>query len=1125
MLGDFVMIRYSASYINGDTNFAIQNLQTSYELDYQRDAAICILKNLLQRGNPTVMSKYLQEQLNCTSGVQSSPLYFHSHKAQHWAKTIKGDEEKGYNPAYEFYYDHLPIDMGEKYNFIQNLIIPECSILEITGDKSEVGRSFLNRQVDFYLPQAKLVIEIDGAQHQEGSHQEQDLLRDTYLSEFGVTTLRIATLDLKLKNKAYKNAINKMIQRLDEYQETLFLYKDAVYDFELTDATKAIAVMRWQLTILTMIEAGKVNVSDKIWNFEVKDFENTQALEIALHDLFLWLTHIYKLQKKPFTKPNFEIKYVDDYSIDQGDTIKIDFSLQKRWTDENVYQKEVIFVRNDYFQTTDYFVVSTTDPVVYKIIQEGEDTDIPNLQFIMSNIFGHEEFRDGQLPILINALSGRSTVGLLPTGGGKSLTYQLAVLLQPSISYVVVPIKSLMYDQVENLYSQSINRIELINSDQSAAEKKIIQYNFANGKYLFIFISPERFQIEDFREYLVAVNRNFVIAHAVIDEVHCLSEWGHDFRISYLHLCKTIREYTPTATLLGLSATVSINVLKDIKIEFEIDNTDVKTLIEYKREELTFYIRKINKPSAAEKYENLKQVMQFLTGRLDILNDNNGYKNAGLIFTSTVNGQKGCYGLANQLSRQLKTRIPWYSGSMPKKLDLATDKFDQYKIDVQNAYKKNKYPLMIATKAFGMGVDKQNIRYTVHYSLPGSLESLYQEAGRAGRNKKPAVNFVFYSQDVMSEEDYNTLFQLDTTVEEIESLVKKIPIWEQGDVLGNFFLWIQSNKGVNKETVMTKQVFDQYAVLGSTQTISCSKLGLNFSDTQKAIYRLSVLGIVKDWIIVGFGVYGSFEVTFNDFDVSTPRDALIQYLSKYEASLSLDDVTNENFSNYAKIDQDQTLDEFEKAIRILIQWTYDNIFYNRRQSLKTLLDNCNTNEKDPKQFKETIENYFRFTDSTFIFEHIAQYPDDFEKWFDTLYEDDSEQTVTEATLAEIRAALSRFLENYRYNTGLNFLSGMTRLMADNYTKIDGEERLESAFNTIAKYDDAEKFKVLIETLKLGKFLTDKNKIFLSQILCKHFKDNTITIHNYLQDNHSLDIALGQLNKKLKEVGDKYGKLG
>ncbi len=324
---------------------------------------------------------------------------------------------------------------------------------------------------------------------------------------------------------------------------------------------------------------------------------------------------------------------------------------------------------------------------------------------------------------------------------------------------------------------------------------------------------------------------------------------------------------------------------------------------------------------------------------------------------------------------------------------------------------------------------------------------------------------------------------------------------------------------------MTKQVFDQYAVLGSTQTISCSKLGLNFSDTQKAIYRLSVLGIVKDWIIVGFGVYGSFEVTFNDFDVSTPRDALIQYLSKYEASLSLDDVTNENFSNYAKIDQDQTLDEFEKAIRILIQWTYDNIFYNRRQSLKTLLDNCNTNEKDPKQFKETIENYFRFTDSTFIFEHIAQYPDDFEKWFDTLYEDDSEQTVTEATLAEIRAALSRFLENYRYNTGLNFLSGMTRLMADNYTKIDGEERLESAFNTIAKYDDAEKFKVLIETLKLGKFLTDKNKIFLSQILCKHFKDNTITIHNYLQDNHSLDIALGQLNKKLKEVGDKYGKLG
>ncbi|WP_309245198.1 DEAD/DEAH box helicase [Clostridium sp. CF012] len=200
----------------------------------------------------------------------------------------------------------------------------------------------------------------------------------------------------------------------------------------------------------------------------------------------------------------------------------------------------------------------------YNIIQDGEDSDIPALKFLLKNIFRYDDFSHAQLPIITNTLRGKDTIGLLPTGGEKSLCYQFAALLQPCISFVVVPIKSLMYDQKENLDSKFITKTNFISSDQKAEEKNVIGKAFSKGKYFFIWISPERFQIKEFRQYLTVLNEEQTIALAVIGEVHCLSEWVHDFRTSYLNLCKTIEKYCPSTNLLGLTATASLNVLKDI---------------------------------------------------------------------------------------------------------------------------------------------------------------------------------------------------------------------------------------------------------------------------------------------------------------------------------------------------------------------------------------------------------------------------------------------------------------------------------------------------------------------------------------------------------------------------------
>jgi len=213
--------------------------------------------------------------------------------------------------------------------------------------------------------------------------------------------------------------------------------------------------------------------------------------------------------------------------------------------------------------------------------------------FLQSNINLREsefDFREGQLQIITNVLSGVSTIGLLPTGSGKSICYQLAAILQPALSFVVCPIKSLMFDQKNDLNSAFFSRISHITGENDAEEKSEIQKEFSLGKYLFIFLSPERFQSRAFRDYFQNTRNQYLFSYAVIDEVHCLSEWGHDFRTSYLNLADTIRKYCPNVTFLGLTATASLNVIKDIQTEFDIAPQDTKTPLNYTREELEFIV-------------------------------------------------------------------------------------------------------------------------------------------------------------------------------------------------------------------------------------------------------------------------------------------------------------------------------------------------------------------------------------------------------------------------------------------------------------------------------------------------------------------------------------------------------
>ena len=334
----------------------------------------------------------------------------------------------------------------------------------------------------------------------------------------------------------------------------------------------------------------------------------------------------------------------------------------------------------------------------------------------------------------------------------------MCALLQPSLSICISPIKSLMIDQCQNLKKQGIDRVTYISSDLSSDERKIAMNNFREYKYLLIYIAPERFQHRSFRKILADIRDEDLskYGYVIIDEVHCMSEWGHSFRTSYLNLVKTVRKFCLGATLLGLTATASENVLRNIRIEFGMEGYDnVISVPNFTREELEFKV--VNVTDESNKYNELNKVLEsYMYYHSDLLENHSDDANCGIIFTpfSSNKYKYGAAKLADTLSHKYNSDIRCFAGSKPNGWNESENgDWDEYKRKAQDDFKSNKFNLIVATKAFGTGIDKQNVRYTIHYGIPVSLESLYQEAGRAGRDKKQAQCIVLYNKEKPKERE------------------------------------------------------------------------------------------------------------------------------------------------------------------------------------------------------------------------------------------------------------------------------------------------------------------------------------------------------------------------------------
>ncbi|MDQ0350883.1 ATP-dependent DNA helicase RecQ [Alkalibacillus filiformis] len=322
--------------------------------------------------------------------------------------------------------------------------------------------------------------------------------------------------------------------------------------------------------------------------------------------------------------------------------------------------------------------------------------------------FNHSQFREGQKEIIQSVLDGRHTLATLPTGSGKSITYQLPALIAEGVTVVVSPLISLMVDQVKILKSKGIKKVAAINSlvDEKAKQKLLNNLN----KYKLIYCSPEMLQQERVMKRLRQVN----VSYFVVDEAHCISQWGHEFRTDYMKL-HTIFKQLKEPTVLALSATATPQVQDDIIKHLQIKMDKIIHPVD--RPNITFSLKKVE--GQQHKEDSLKDLLH------------NNHVPTMVYFSSRQVSEE----VARKLQKQFpKRKVAYYHGGM--------DQDDRLLIQQQFMY--DQLDVICCTSAFGMGVDKANIRLIVHYHMPSNLESYIQEVGRAGRDGEHSVATLFY---------------------------------------------------------------------------------------------------------------------------------------------------------------------------------------------------------------------------------------------------------------------------------------------------------------------------------------------------------------------------------------------
>lgn len=338
-------------------------------------------------------------------------------------------------------------------------------------------------------------------------------------------------------------------------------------------------------------------------------------------------------------------------------------------------------------------------------------TQSHSLEQALKHFFGYDSFRLGQRQIVEEALQNRDLLIVMPTGGGKSLCFQLPALLKPGLTIVVSPLIALMQDQVEALKNNNIGAA-FINSSLSGAQVRSHEEAVRKGKVKLLYVAPERLLSERFLPFLDLVQHQIGISAFAIDEAHCVSDWGHDFRPEYRQL-RQLRQRYPGVPTLALTATATNRVRQDIIQQLALAQPSIH-IASFNRPNLYYEVQ----PKQKQSYNQLLQLIRQTQG-------------SGIIYCLS---RRKVNEITFKLQQDGISALPYHAGLS-----------DEERTANQTSFIRDNVEVMVATIAFGMGINKPDVRFVIHYDLPRSLESYYQESGRAGRDGEPARCTLLFS--------------------------------------------------------------------------------------------------------------------------------------------------------------------------------------------------------------------------------------------------------------------------------------------------------------------------------------------------------------------------------------------
>jgi ATP-dependent DNA helicase RecQ len=651
-------------------------------------------------------------------------------------------------------------------------------------------------------------------------------------------------------------------------------------------------------------------------------------------------------------------------------------------------------------------------------------------EWFLDHLFRKGAFREGQWETVRRVLQGKDTVALLPTGAGKSIAFQLSAMLLPGRCLVVDPILSLIDDQLDNLGRVGIDRgVGITSQVTDPAERACLMHSFASGQYLFCYVAPERFQATAFREALRALTAIVPVSLVAIDEAHCVSEWGHDFRTAYLNLGRIAREYGESSgfapPLVALTGTASRIVLSDVQREIGITDDDALiTPRSFDRPELEFVVLRARSGQKARRVEGILRALPSAFGldRDTFFRPNGAQSHAGLVFCPHVNGDYGVVRQARELRATVGRPVDFYAGGAPK--GFRGGRWDDVKRRVARRFKRNDTTVLACTNAFGMGIDKPNIRFTVHTGLPPSIESFYQEAGRAGRDRRRARCVLVVSND--DPRRTSRLLDPNTDIGTVARGVQDAGRAGAGvdDVIRALHFHIHSFRGVDAEVVDGHAVMTLIGDLTTRRTAHVGWRGYaptsdeeSHQRLEKALHRLVVVGAVSDYTVDYAGC--TFSLRVSGADQREVADRVACYVGGYQRTLA-----EPYRARIAKLDGSDHRAFLHQVLRILTGFVYDTVERARRRSLQEMLDAAAA--CDGEALRARMLSYLQVSPFGEALDAVAQRSragglDEISSLLRGI------NTVTEA--AELRGAVGRYLASYPDVPGLLLLRAVAEALS------------------------------------------------------------------------------------------------